>query len=132
MTHAEPAWTGHFEPTPDSVAAVRHIVQIQLEHLPPMCREAAVLVVSELATNVVRHARTPYAVRLDVGETVSIGVTDTGPGTPHLLQGAPVGSGGWGLQLVSTLAAAWGVEQQAGAKTVWAQLPVDVPTATVS
>jgi anti-sigma regulatory factor (Ser/Thr protein kinase) len=124
VTHVETAWMGQFEPTPDSVAAVRHIVESQLEHVSPTCREAAVLVVSELATNVVRHARTPYAVRLDVGQTLSIKVTDTGPGTPQLLHGAPVGSGGLGLQLVSALAVAWGVEQQAGAKTVWAELPV--------
>ncbi len=122
MTPVDAAWTGHFEPTPDSVAVVRHIVDARLEQVSPTVRQAAVLVVSELATNVVRHARTPYAVRLDIGETVSIEVTDTGPGTPHLLHGAPVGSGGWGLQLVSTLASAWGVEQQAGAKTVWVEL----------
>jgi anti-sigma regulatory factor (Ser/Thr protein kinase) len=83
-----------------------------------------VLVASELATNVVRHARTAYDVRLIIAQSLSIEVTDTGPGTPQLLHAAPTGLGGLGLQLVSALAAAWGVEQQAGAKTVWAELPV--------
>jgi hypothetical protein len=37
----------------------------------------------------------------------------------------PDGGGGRGLHLVSTLTTAWGVEHQRGAKTVWAEVPVD-------
>jgi anti-sigma regulatory factor (Ser/Thr protein kinase) len=118
------AWSGRFEPSPDTVASVRHTLEAHLERVSPTCREIALLVASELATNAVRHARTPYDVRVCVGQCVSIEVTDTGPGTA-VLRPAPDGDGGRGLHLVSALAMAWGVEHRSGAKTVWAEVPVD-------
>jgi len=93
------------------------------------CREAAVLVASELATNAVIHACTPYVVELHVGDTVRIEVTDSGPPTPFL---RPVRrhldlDGGRGLSIVARLSSRWGVDWLDGYKVVWAEVTRDAP-----
>jgi anti-sigma regulatory factor (Ser/Thr protein kinase) len=127
VTERETVWLGQFEPTSDSVAGVRRIVDAFLADREPMCREAVTLVASELATNAVRHARTPYQVRLAVNHRVSIEVIDASPGVPQLRNPTPQERGGRGLLLVSRIAAAWGVDQADGAKTVWAEVACDAP-----
>ena len=126
VTQRGTVWTGQFEPTPDSVAVVRTLVDGHLAHLEPTCREAVVLVASELATNVVRHARTPYEVHLVVDHRVSIRVTDAGPGLPRVRHPTPEQSSGRGLLLVATIATAWGVDHADGRKVVWADVARDV------
>jgi anti-sigma regulatory factor (Ser/Thr protein kinase) len=91
------------------------------------------LLVSELVTNCVKHARTgpeeSIVLTVDIhDDRVRVSVKDEGPGfeppaTPVTEAAAEAGSG-WGLFLVDQLAAAWGVERQAGA-TVWFELPRD-------
>jgi anti-sigma regulatory factor (Ser/Thr protein kinase) len=76
------------------------------------------LLVSELVTNVVRHAGPAHSlaaadmrVRL-YGDRVRFEVRDDGPGfTPHARSdGQDIGSG-WGLHLVEELADRWGIER---------------------
>jgi anti-sigma regulatory factor (Ser/Thr protein kinase) len=91
------------------------------------------LLVSELVTNCVKHARTgpeeSIVLTVDIhDDRVRVSVKDEGPGfeppaTPVTEAAAEAGSG-WGLFLVDQLAGAWGVERQAGA-TVWFELPTD-------
>ena len=58
----EGAWPG----TPESVAMAREFVAVHLaEHLLPGLIDEARLVTSELATNAVRHAQTPFAVTIE-------------------------------------------------------------------
>ncbi|WBB63663.1 ATP-binding protein [Streptomyces sp. WMMC500] len=86
--------------------------------------ESAVLVVSELVTNAVVHARVPPGreiltrfVRQDGG--VRIEVHDASGVWP--VRRVPDGSGGYGLVLVETLASRWGVAERDGVgKAVWA------------
>lgn len=83
------------------------------------------IVVTELATNAVRHARSGFTVSLMLGtDAVQVRVEDARPlagshGDPPL----PV-SADHGLGLVDAVAARWGVQPADGGKTVWAELPV--------
>ncbi|WP_086828502.1 ATP-binding protein [Streptomyces sp. NRRL B-24572] len=95
-------------------------------------QDAASLVLSELLTNAVRHGRVPgreietHFARLP-GGALRIEVHDASERRP--LMSLPEGDGadgGWGLPLVDTLAAKWGVGDRPGpGKLVWAELPVD-------
>jgi hypothetical protein len=79
----------------------------------------AALVVTELATNAVLHARSRFTVSLAGRDgAVRISVADTRPSTGSPL---PV-SRGHGLGVVAAVAAAWGVQDTAGGKAVWAEL----------
>jgi len=85
----------------------------------------AALVASELATNAVLHARSPFTVgvqRSDDGVRVS--VTDAAAGLPVPRAPAPGATSGRGLRMVEALAAAWGTTARADSKTVWAELAV--------
>jgi two-component sensor histidine kinase len=77
------------------------------------------LLVNELATNAVQHARTPFAVSLDY-EThrLRIEVTDD---SPEMRGGL---GGGIGLKIVDELTK-WGVDHHMqGGKTIWADLSI--------
>ncbi len=86
----------------------------------------ALIVISELVTNAIRHGGAPREsdeVRVDVAllpEALRIEVTDPGPGFEPGGHG-PRADGGYGLHLLDRLAARWGV---AGASpvTVWVEL----------
>ena len=86
--------------------------------------DALVLMLSELATNAVRHARTEFEVTVHVvGETrqVVVEVTDGAGGLPTPQEPTPDGPHGRGLHIVKTLADAWGVDKRRDrpGKTVW-------------
>jgi serine/threonine-protein kinase RsbW len=87
------------------------------------CQQVSELLVSELVTNAVVHARTTARVWIAVADGVArIEVKDDGPGEPKLRE--PGEDGGWGLWLVDWLAQSWGVipreeDPEGHAKTVW-------------
>jgi anti-sigma regulatory factor (Ser/Thr protein kinase) len=75
------------------------------------------LLVSELVTNSVQHARVGpedsigLSLAID-GETIRVEIVDSGPGfEPPIDAGGVDGDRGWGLFFVSQLATRWGVEQ---------------------
>jgi anti-sigma regulatory factor (Ser/Thr protein kinase) len=112
---------------PDAVAAARRGLdrlesEVGAERLNDMR-----LLVSELVTNSVRHARNGKAEDLELevtvsDETIHVCVTDCGPGfeptqrTPDDDPGS-----GWGLFLVEQLSDRWGVELN-GATQVWFEI----------
>ena len=113
---------------PGAAAAVpeaRHAVTEQLVawHCEPL-RDATALVVSELVTNAVLHARTPLEVSLlREPDGVRVSVTDGGEGLPQTHPTLGLGTTGRGLLLLEALALSWGVEPlPEGGKTVWAVL----------
>jgi anti-sigma regulatory factor (Ser/Thr protein kinase) len=82
-------------------------------------REAAELVVTELAANAVLHADSAFSVVLHAeSEFVRIAVYDTKPIDPTLLVVRPRR----GLGLVSGLSRDWGVDATASGKSVWAEI----------
>jgi len=92
--------------------------------------ETALLLVSELATNAIRHGTPPIrlSLRLDRDrqqrDRLRVEVTDCSPALPELTQPEPDQIGGRGLQIVQLLAARWGAcaaPRRLG-KTVWFEL----------
>ncbi|MGB9184934.1 MAG: MEDS domain-containing protein [Solirubrobacteraceae bacterium] len=83
----------------------------------------AKLLVTELATNAVVHARSTFSVVARTGGPgVRVSVHDASPVEPTLRDGDPTAQSGRGLQLVAALSASWGVDVTAEGKTVWAEL----------
>ena len=86
----------------------------------------AVLVTDELVSNANRHGDAPRACRLglrDGGRSLLIEVDDSSPRQPRIRP--PHTGGGRGLVLVDRLATSWGVRNQSGDKTVWAEMALD-------
>ena len=81
------------------------------------------LLVSELVTNAVRHARSDrFEVHLDVNpDRLRLEVHDEGPGFDPKIAPSDDGTGGYGLYIVDRLASRWGVERDAGG-VIWVEL----------
>lgn len=81
------------------------------------------LAASELATNAVRHAEPLAATIRYLGSSVRIEVDDASPVLPAFRE--PDETGGRGLPLVDSVAAAWGTERHPDGKRVWCEVAVD-------
>jgi len=118
-------WDGPFEPDGTSVAAARRFAQTYFRRVTRRSLSDLMLVVSELATNAIVHARTPFSVGLRLaGGTARIEVRDDAPHLPNERSLALSTSNGRGLLIVATLANEWGVDWRSASKTVWAELSV--------
>jgi anti-sigma regulatory factor (Ser/Thr protein kinase) len=86
--------------------------------------ETAVLLVSELVTNAVRHARTGrLALTLCLEAAwLRIEVHDADPHEPRPRTPGALEESGFGLLLIEALAGKWGVQQTLTGKAVWAEL----------
>src|SRR5579859_7781198 len=85
--------------------------------------DQATLVISELVTNAVIHARTPVAVAIRSDSTrVRVAVHDFDPTAPVETERGPSTGLGMGLYLVDSLAVDWGIQPTADGKTIWAEL----------
>ena len=88
------------------------------------------LLVSELVTNAIEHARSDGDIGLRVGledGTVRVEVIDGGAGfTPRARQPGDPLSSGWGLHFVDRLANRWGADAEKGGR-VWFEMPARVP-----
>ncbi|MDX3640926.1 ATP-binding protein [Streptomyces sp. MB09-02B] len=123
-------WCRAFPGLPDQVAEARHFVAALLQERS--VADDAVLVVSELATNAVRHTLSGsvggwflvvVAFRADC---VRLEVVDQGgKSVPRMCDAASQDVGGRGLVLVSACAKGWGVKDVPSGRTVWADLVRD-------
>jgi anti-sigma regulatory factor (Ser/Thr protein kinase) len=87
--------------------------------------ETALLLVSEVATNAIRHGTPPVRLSLRLEKTrLRVEVTDSSPVLPELTTPNPEQPGGRGLQIVQQLAATWGASSSPRrlGKTVWFEL----------
>ncbi len=113
--------TEHFPPTTYSAREARRFVLVETEVGETVADHVA-LMVSELASNAVLHARTPYSVTASRhGDLVRVEVRDGSSLMPHVRQYSLEAPTGRGLRIVDSLATRWGVEPgDAGeGKTVW-------------
>lgn len=88
------------------------------------------LIASELATNVVMHARTPYEVRCTVDDHVELQVIDGASDVFPYVRRAGDGPGGMGMRIVDDLARYWTVERRGRRKAVTAVIDRPLRTGT--
>jgi serine/threonine-protein kinase RsbW len=107
-----------------SVAASRRYVRDVLRGHPLADIDAVELMVSELATNSVKHAHSDFKVTInDSKGEIRVEVRDTGRGQPVLRFPAPTEPSGRGLRIVEALSLAWGTADSPHGKTVWFTVP---------
>ena len=111
-------------PDPPSASAARHFVADVLRDVPTEVSEVAVLLTSELVTNVIVHARTSLRIDVDVEPpTLRVSVADDAGRPPTLRRTHDARLTGRGMNLVASLATDWGVDPTPPGKTVWFRLP---------
>lgn len=124
-------WSRSFRGRPDQVAHARQFAVSVLGARPVV--DLAELVVSELATNAVRHSWSGlrdgwFVVSIDLGESdrVQVSVTDLGGDTwPEVVNASQDAEFGRGLGLVERIAKEWGCEPTGLGLRVWADLALD-------
>ncbi|MCL2733300.1 MAG: ATP-binding protein [Actinomycetia bacterium] len=120
---------------PRRVAEARQATRKALEawRIPSDAAEAVVLVVSELVTNAIRHAKAPADRRIGLRITrpapdrVRVEVADAGTAVPRLRTPLDDDESSRGLPLVAALSTRHGVcpRRDGVGKTVWAEVPTD-------
>ena len=109
-------------PTTESVPTARRFVrQMMADGDTAADVDTASLLVTEIVTNAVLHARPPMTVRIRVeADVVRIEVGDGSAARPRLQNFSATAATGRGLRLVESLAARWGVRSEPrGGKVVW-------------
>jgi anti-sigma regulatory factor (Ser/Thr protein kinase) len=110
--------------TSHSVPAARRIVRHLLTGWSAeVFSEDALLLLTELVSNAVRHVtgRAPLRVELSLtGLVLRIAVLDTSPVPPR--PRAADADGGYGLRLVAAISDRWGSQERPDGKRVWAEL----------
>ena len=88
----------------------------------PLVDDASI-VVAELATNAVVHARSEFVVAVSAhDDIVRLSVRDANPALPVVKARIRASVSGRGLMLVATIARRWGIELITDGKVVWAEL----------
>jgi anti-sigma regulatory factor (Ser/Thr protein kinase) len=122
LSAGELVCTKAFLAAEDQVACTRAFLNHRLAGHP--ARDIGVLLVSELATNSIRHSGSRFfaltATRI-AGDSLRIAVIDEGhAGIPHLQNVPTDAEGGRGMAILDTLARRWGLIRQSGiGAAVW-------------
>jgi anti-sigma regulatory factor (Ser/Thr protein kinase) len=104
-----------------SVPAARRFATTVLSGASADILEAVELMVSELATNCIRHTDSGFDLTIiRSGPEIRVEATDHAGGTPTMRSPKPTDPSGRGLKIIDMLSAGWGVESETGlGKTVW-------------
>jgi hypothetical protein len=126
-----PSWmtTWDAPPTPGDLSATRGRATSVLADwdVHGEAAEPTLLVLTELLSNAIEHARPPLRVTLGLGgDYVRVEVHDTAPHPPRCRPREDEGRG-HGVQIVAALAMRHGWTPDAHGKTVWADVPVGWP-----
>jgi anti-sigma regulatory factor (Ser/Thr protein kinase) len=113
---------------PSSVGEARRFVRrVLVSWHVEQAVDVVTLLVSELATNAVLHARTAYSVVMSRSDTsVRVEVLDGSGVAPRQRQNSTTAATGRGVALVDRLSSAWGThnDQQGFSKGVWFTVPL--------
>ncbi|MCU1676446.1 MAG: putative two-component sensor histidine kinase protein [Frankiales bacterium] len=115
-----------FVPVAAAVPAARRFVVGTLRSwgIDALIDDTAV-VTSEIATNAVKHAASPFRVRVTRNDAiVRVAIEDVAPVQPMPRNAAPEDFGGRGLALVQQMADRWGCDPVDDGKAVWAEFHV--------
>ena len=126
-----PSWTTMWntQPTPGDLSTTRGQATSVLTEwdVHGEAAEPTLLVLTELLTNAIEHARPPLRVTLGLGEDfVRVEVQDTAADPPRCRPREDEGRG-HGVQIVAALAMRHGWTPDPQGKTVWADVPVGWP-----
>ncbi len=118
--------TRSFPAARHSVTAARRFAWRTLDGTPHEVREAVELMISELATNCIRHVQASFELSIHrTPEEIRVEVSDPGSGTPAMRFPGPNDPTGRGLRIVDMLSDEWGVRPASPAgKTVWFRVAV--------
>ena len=113
--------TRTFPHEPQSVPAARRFATSVLGGTSVETLQAVELMVSELATNCIRHTDIGFDLTIiRSGPNIRVETTDHAGGTPTMRSPEPTDPSGRGLKIVDMLSAGWGVQSGAATgKTVW-------------
>jgi anti-sigma regulatory factor (Ser/Thr protein kinase) len=117
-----------FANTPSAVSRARRFVIRQLADVPSDIVDEVTIMVSELATNCVRHTVTDFSVSVErTTSQITVEVTDSGGGMPTVRRPDSSEPSGRGLRIVQELADSFGVRELPGGpgKTVWFVVALD-------
>lgn len=117
----------NFPPVPASAGDARRLVSRALEEWGlTAAEETALLLVTELISNGVRHANTALNLLLTYdGSHIHVGVSDENRQPASMTLDTGTSHQGWGLRLVDHLSSDWGTVMDPHGKTVWFDLDVD-------
>jgi serine phosphatase RsbU (regulator of sigma subunit)/anti-sigma regulatory factor (Ser/Thr protein kinase) len=119
---------------PEGIAGARHHLRELLhDWASPDQVDSAVLLLSEMLTNVLVHTDTDALLVAEVigrgdpgpcghGRTLRVEVTDVSDDLPHKRDPGELASSGRGLVLMEYLADRWGVDPRGEGKTIWFEL----------
>ncbi|MFG3198137.1 SpoIIE family protein phosphatase [Streptomyces sp. NPDC048208] len=113
---------------PERIAEARqHLRELLHDWVPPEQVDAAVLLISEMITNVLVHTDADALLLAEIfGEhghrRLRVQVSDSGDDLPHKRRPGELASSGRGLMLIEMLADAWGVEPRGEGKSIWFEL----------
>lgn len=114
--------TREFPPDAIAVRAARRFVT-ESSITDGVDAEALALAVSELATNVILHANTPFVVTVErLSDGVRVSVTDNNPSVPRIRDMDPASITGRGLAIVRSLSRRLRIDVTGPGKTVWFEL----------
>jgi serine/threonine-protein kinase RsbW len=117
-----------FANTPSAVGRARRFVVRQLDGVPGAVVDEVAIMVSELATNCVRHTVTDFTVGVEhTRHEIVVEVTDRGGGMPTVRRPEASEPSGRGLRIVQELADSFGVRELRAepGKTVWFVVALD-------
>jgi serine/threonine-protein kinase RsbW len=119
MTHAR-AFPGRSE----AVSAARRFVRQCLAEEPGATVDEVELMVSELATNCVQHAKSSFEVAIEVApRLIRVEARDGGAGAPTPRSPTASEPTGRGLRIVEAMSDSWGIIPCREGKTVWFTVP---------
>ncbi|MFD8815496.1 SpoIIE family protein phosphatase [Streptomyces sp. NPDC059627] len=113
---------------PERVAEARqHVRELLHDWGSPDQVDSAVLLVSEMLTNVLVHTDADALLLAEVSgqapeRCLRVEVTDAGDDLPHKRRPGELASSGRGLVLIEILADAWGVDPRGQGKSIWFEL----------
>jgi anti-sigma regulatory factor (Ser/Thr protein kinase) len=108
----------------DARRAAREVLEAW--QVPESYVDDALLVVSELVANVVRHAHTVSTLELDLTDgRLRVALADGSSTAPRLRHAHASSEDGRGMGILAALSDRWGIELHVGGKRVWWEVELE-------